>query len=409
MVTHDTVIPRARTAPTPSVKAGWLALLAAPGAFGLTAPAIVLPRIAEGLDVTVATATWLATTNGLGVAIGAPLAAALIARRSLRSTLLASAALMVLGTVALAVATDIAVALPGRALQAVGSAGLIAVAMNLAGTARRMGLITSSLATVAAVGGLAGSLATDWIGWQVALVLPALGLLGLVGTIRRAPRVAASSRPMDPLGLILVVALGTALTAVPSAPAPALAAAAVATVALVLRVRARPYGFVPHSLLGNTFFVGACALVLALGTSYFALIYLVPHGLIHGHLLHGPPWSNEGVGVALLVVQLIGAGLALVLATHAHRLGARRAVILLIVIGAAGLIAVFGPLAVTLLLALGLAQIGAAGGQGVLIAFATDSTDEGDTPVAIGLFNLCYLLGGAFGPALLPLLTSGGV
>ncbi|HIT77073.1 MAG TPA: MFS transporter [Candidatus Avipropionibacterium avicola] len=401
MVTHHTPIHRDEKVSAPRVGAGWLALLAAPGAFGLTAPAIVLPRIAEALDVTLATATWLATTNGLGVAIGAPLAAALVARRGLRATLLMSTVLMAIGTVILGVATDIALALPGRGLQAVGSAGLIAVAMNLAGTPRRMGLITSSLAAVAAIGGLTGSLATEWIGWPVSLMLPALGLLGLVGTLHRAPRTATSSRPVDLVGLALVVALGGALTAVPTAPAPALAAAVVSAGALVLWTRAKPYGFVPHSLLGNSFFTGACALVLALGTGYFALIYLVPH-----RLLHGSRWSEDGVGIALLVVQLLGAGLALVMASRAHRVAPRHVVILLVGIGAAELLVAFPPLAVTLLLALGLAQVGAAGGQGVLIAFATDSVDERDVPVAIGLFNLCYQLGGAFGPALLPLLSS---
>lgn len=388
------------TAQRTAVSAGWLAVLAAPGAFGLTGPAIVLPHIAERLGVDLATATWLATVNGLGVAIGAPLAAGLIARKGLRFTLSANAVLMAAGTLLVAAAPNIEAALIGRVLQALGSAGLIAMAMNMAGTPRRMGLITASLATVASVGALVGSLGTDWISWRVALMLPALGLLGLFGTLRAASRERASARPFDVPGLLLVLALGAALTFVPSRPLPAAAAAVLLVLALAWHIRSRPQGFVPLSLLRNRVFVAYSGLILALGTGYFALLYLVPHRL--GHDLR---WSGDTVGVATLLVQLAAAALAFGIAAYAARIGRRRTLVLLVALGAAGVLMAPFTAAAALLAALGLALVAAAGGQGVLIAFATDTTDDADTPLAIGLFNLCYQLGGAFGPALLPLLT----
>ncbi|MFD0345882.1 hypothetical protein ACFQ0M_06930 [Kitasatospora aburaviensis] len=39
---------------------------------------------------------------------------------------------------------------------------------------------------------------------------------------------------------------------------------------------------------------------------------------------------------------------------------------------------------------------------------ATQATPAAQRPTAIGLFNLCYQLGGAFGPAIAALITLGG-
>ncbi|SDK53809.1 Predicted arabinose efflux permease, MFS family [Glycomyces sambucus] len=390
---------RDRTA-APRVAAGWLAALAAPGAFGLTGPTIVLPQIADGLGVDVATATWLATVNGLGVAIGAPLAAALIAGRGVRFTLILNALLMTAGTLLVAVAPGLETALAGRALQALGSAGLIAVAMNLAGTAGRMGLIAASLATVASVGALVGSLATDWISWRVALMLPALALIGLIGVLGTSGPARGPARPFDVPGLLYVLALGTALTFLPSRPLPSLIAAAVLAVLLALHVRRRPEGFLPHSLLRDRRFTVYCGLILVLGTSYFALLYVVP-----SRLDHGTAWNAGTIGLAAMAVQLVAAALAFGLAATASRLGRAATVGVLIAFGAAAPLLAFAAGPTPALAALGAALIAAAGGQGILIAFATARTDPRDTPLAIGLFNLCYQLGGAFGPALLPLLT----
>ncbi|GAA2275967.1 hypothetical protein GCM10009853_032610 [Glycomyces scopariae] len=390
---------RDRTA-APRVAAGWLAALAAPGAFGLTGPSIVLPQIADGLGVDVATATWLATVNGLGVAIGAPLAAALIAGRGVRFTLILNALLMTAGTLLVAVAPGLETALAGRALQALGSAGLIAVAMNLAGTAGRMGLIAASLATVASVGALVGSLATDWISWRVAFMLPALALIGLIGVLGAAGPARSPARPFDVPGLLYVLALGTALTFLPSRPLPSLIAAAVLAVLLALHARRRPEGFLPHSLLRDRRFTVYCGLILVLGTSYFALLYVVP-----SLLDHGTAWNAGTIGLAAMAVQLVAAALAFGLAATASRLGRTATVGVLIAFGAAAPLLAFAAGPSPALAALGAALIAAAGGQGILIAFATARTDARDTPLAIGLFNLCYQLGGAFGPALLPLLT----
>ncbi len=390
MTTNDVVGSRA------PVAVGRLALLAAPSAFGLTGPAIVLPRIAERLGASLEAATWLATVYGLGLAIGAPLAAAVIARSGIRFTLLAGAVLLAAGSLLIAVPGGLGIALVGRALQSLGSAGLVAGAMNLAGTPRRMGVITASLAAAASVGGLIGSLTT----WQVALMLPVVGLAGLTGTAGTAPGRPFPSRGIDLRGLALVVGVGTGLTFLPSRPVPALAVTFVLVLLLTGHVRSRPDGFVPRSLVGNRTFGAYSALTLTLATSYFALLYLVPY-----RLHHDSGWSGDAIGLAAMVVQFAAAVVAFGLAAVAARLGRSRILVVLIAVGTVGALASLPSSPGLLIAALGLALVAATAGQGLLLGFATQSTEDTDTPVAIGLFNLCFQLGGAFGPALLPLLA----
>ncbi|MEU0162450.1 hypothetical protein ABZ154_27485 [Streptomyces sp. NPDC006261] len=50
------------------------------------------------------------------------------------------------------------------------------------------------------------------------------------------------------------------------------------------------------------------------------------------------------------------------------------------------------------------ASIAASSGQGVFAVRSTESVPDEERPAAIGLFNLCYLLGAAFGPATVSLL-----
>ncbi|WP_193514935.1 hypothetical protein [Streptomyces griseoloalbus] len=67
--------------------------------------------------------------------------------------------------------------------------------------------------------------------------------------------------------------------------------------------------------------------------------------------------------------------------------------------------AVFATASLVLLAAQALASIAAASGQGVLAVHATSDVADDQRPAAIGLFNLSYLVGAAFGPAIVSLLT----
>lgn len=188
----DTAATRPRPVPRPTrterpVPALVLALLAAPVAITANSPVLILPGISADLGVSVATGSWLVSVFGWAIAIGTPLAAALMRRRGARVTLTVSAALVALGTVVVALAPWLPLLISGRAAQAFGGAGLTTVAMNLAGSVRRMGVITAMFGMFGAVGPTAGVLIGGALSWRVALVVSAVGLLAVPFVAGRAP------------------------------------------------------------------------------------------------------------------------------------------------------------------------------------------------------------------------------
>ncbi|ATY97377.1 MFS transporter [Streptomyces bacillaris] len=393
LATQDTE--RGGSAPAP-VAGLWLALIAAPATFGVTSPAIVLPKIADGYGLTLDVASWLVTVTALAIAVGTPLAGGLISRRGLRAALITSTLLLIAGTVVVAAMPWLSTALAGRALQALGSTGLIAVAMNLAGTARRMGLITSTIAACAAVGPLVGSLVTNWTSWLVVLLLPVVAALFVPPVLRHASTTPADESPFDARGAVLLTALATALVVIPYFPLPAAICAAVAALLLALHIRARPDGFVPVALLRSPLFIGVSLLALLLATSFFRLLFVIP-----GKLSDDAGWTEDAIGVGTLVAQVAGSVPAFVIAAVAIRMGRIPVAIVLTATGIlAAVMTAVSASAIVVLAALAIALFAAAGGQGALMAYATAAVDSTKRPVAIGLFNLSYQLGGALGPAI---------
>ncbi|RFU83395.1 MFS transporter [Streptomyces triticagri] len=394
--------PHHGAADPPRVAAGWLALIAAPATFAVAAPAIVLPRMADGYGLAPDVASWLVTVAALSIAVGTPLAGGLISRRGLRAALIISTVLLVAGTILVAAVPWLPAALLGRSGQALGSTGLIAVAMNLAGTAGRMGLITSAIAACAAVGPLVGSLVTEWTSWLVVLLLPVVAALFVPPVLRHAPTAPADDSRFDGRGAVLLTALAVALVVIPYAPAAAAVCAVPAALLLALHIRARPDGFVPVVLLRSPLFIGVSLLALLLATSFFRLLFVIP-----GQLSADAGWSEDAIGVGTLVSQVAGSVLAFVIAAVAIRMGRTRVTAVLAAAGIlAAVLTAVSASAVLVLTALAIALFAAAGGQGALMAFATTTVDTTKRPAAIGLFNLCYQLGGALGPALAALSTT---
>ncbi|MCZ4559105.1 MFS transporter [Rhodococcus maanshanensis] len=401
----------ARVLPTESRAAGpqqisalWLALLASPIAASANSPVLILPAMADSFGVRTATVTWLVTVFAWAMAIGTPLMATLLRRRGTRLTLAVGSTLIVAGTLLVAVAPWLPLAMAGRAAQAVGGAGLATVAMTLAGTARRMGAITAGFGILGAVGPLVGSLIAEAASWRAALAISLVALLAVPAVIRRSPAVVpAATVPFDGRGAALLVCTASALVLVPRYPAPAVAAAIVMGAVLAAHIRSRPDGFVPAALLRSPAFVASTLLACALATSYFTLLLTIPQ-----LLRERTEWSTAAIGVGQLVALLIGSALSLVLAAAAVRIGRSRVLAVLIAVGAlAPLTAVMTPWAPLLLVAATLAVFATTGGQATLAVYATAAAPESQRPTTIGLFNLCYQLGGAFGPAIAALIVLG--
>lgn len=391
-----------RPSPARQVPAAWLALLATPVAASANSPVLILPGMADSLGVHTASATWLVTVFAWAMAVGTPLMAGLLRRRGLGTTLKLSAALIVTGTAVLAAAPWLPLAMAGRAAQAAGGAGLITAAMSLAGSVRRMGVITAGFGTLGAVGPLLGSAIADTASWRVSLAVGAVALLALPAVMRRADLSAPPrSTPFDGRGAALLVLTATALVLIPRYPLPAVAAALATGALLALHIRSHPTGFVPASLLRTRAFVLSAALACTLATSYFTLLFTVPQ-----LLRDRTDWSASTIGTGQLVALLTGSALSMALAAASARMTRPRVLTILITVGAlAPLTAALTPWAPLLLLVATLAVIATSAGQATLAVYATAATPGAQRPTAIGLFNLCYQLGGAFGPAIAAALT----
>ncbi|MFE3452621.1 MFS transporter [Nonomuraea sp. NPDC059194] len=376
----------------------WLALLAGPMSFGIAGPALILDDAARDLGVPTGSATWVVTAFGWGIAVGTPLMSRLLGHRGTRAALAVCALFLVVGAALVVAVPALPMLVAGSAAQALGAAGMTGTAMNLADSPRRMGLATASLAVVGSVAPLAGSLVADLLSWQVALALPALAVLAVPAVARSAPPRPAEPYPFDAAGAALLTTMVTALVFLPHQPLVAAAGALVAGVPLALWIRARPDGFVPAVLVRTPRFMLSCGLAFALAVGNFALMYALPVRL-------APHWTAGQIGMAMVWPLLLGGTLSWFVVAASARVRPGLVIGALAVLGGAAPVAVaIGDWPPVLLVAQAAASIAAASGQGVLAVRATSSVSQAHRPAAIGLFNLAYLLGAAFGPAIVSLL-----
>lgn len=137
--------PAEGTASRRLVPVWWLVLMASPVAAALNASVLISDDIGEALSTSTASASWLATGFALALAVATPLQAALMRHRGQRAVLRTAAALVAVGTLIVMLSTWLPLAVAGRATQAAGGAGLMVLAIALAGNARRVGAISAGL------------------------------------------------------------------------------------------------------------------------------------------------------------------------------------------------------------------------------------------------------------------------
>ncbi|MEV5123143.1 MFS transporter [Streptomyces decoyicus] len=376
------------------IPALWLVLLSTPTSLSANAATTVVPELARGLNVSVSHATWAATAFGWGAVVGTPLTAALLRSRTVRVAVLVNAALVLLGTLLVVLAPGLSGLLAGRACQAAGGSGLVTVAISLARTPRRTGLVTAAIGLVGAFGPLAGS-ALAALSWRVALSLSLLALAAVAAVVRDVParRASGDVRGTDGAGVALVAALVTALVLIAAAPLPALVCASVTLLLLGAHVRRHRDGFVPQPVLRTRAFRRSSVTACALSTTYFAVLYSVPHRLEEY-------WSAEATGGAVLLALATGSTASLLFVNWTSRLAPAA---VHTAFAAAAATAVVLPLAswpAAFAAATGFAVFAATGAMAwhaVRVAGAAPARYRSD---AVALFTLCYQLGGAFGPAL---------
>lgn len=385
------------------VPAGWLVLLSAPLALSANSPAMILPTLAGDFGVSLATVSWLVSAFGWAMALGTPLMGGLARRHGIRPVLLTGTALTALGTVLVAVTPWLPLLLAGRALQAFGGSALVAAAMNLAGgSTRRMGTIAAGFGVLGATGPLVGSTVASAASWHLAFAIQAVTLIAVPFVLKNTPRgETGGDGRFDTVGAAALAALVTALVAVPHYPLPGAVAVLIAVVLLGMRVRRVPDGFVPAVLLRSPAFLAASGMTLLLSTSYFAMLFAVPK-----LLAAKTSWPAGTIGGGQMAAMILGSALVFGLAAIAPRLPRRLITPLLLGIGGlAPAVAFLSPWALPLFAVSTLSLLANSGGQAVLGVRAMEAAPVEKRPVAIGLFNLAFQLGGAFGPTLVVLLA----
>ncbi|CAL9374066.1 Inner membrane transport protein YdhP [Streptomyces sp. enrichment culture] len=155
----------------------------------------LLPDIASDLDVTVGTAGTLTSAFAVGMAVGAPLVAALARNWPRRSGLLGFILVFAAAHAVGAVTASFPVLFATRAVAALANAGFLAVALTAAATlvppdrkGRALAVLLSgtTVATVAGVPG--GSVLGTVLGWRAAFwAVAALCLPAALGILRAVP------------------------------------------------------------------------------------------------------------------------------------------------------------------------------------------------------------------------------
>ncbi len=144
-------------------------------------------------------------------------------------------------------------------------------------------------------------------------------------------------------------------------------------------------------------FLVSSGLAFVLAVVNFGMFYGIPV-LLTRHA----GWTAGEIGLATLWPLLFG-GLASWVVTVTARLRFGAVVTGFVIAGIASPLVVLSSVApLVLLVAPGISSVTAASGQGV---FVVRAVPDDHRSAAIGLFTLCYLLGAAFGPALVTLLT----
>jgi len=399
------------TAPDDSRRTSWLlGLLFGLVGMGSSSAAIALPLMGPELGVSVGNAAWTISLYALMLAVTTAVYGRISDLVGVRLPLLVGVSLMTVGAVVSALAPDFTVLLVARMLQGAGAAavptlGVAALSARYDGEIRglALGRLAGGAAAVSCLGPLVGGLVEDAVGWRAVMALPVLGVL-VLPFVWSALAGEGSGARLDVLGAVLVALTSAGLVLLVQSPTSGIAVAGVGALLLALgaplvsmRVRRRPHGFLPLSVVRNATVVRSAVAAASVPASWFALLVGVPAVLV------GAGWEPWQVGlllvpsaaVALLVPRVGGPLLA--------RLGGPRTLALAAVISSVSLlVAALGtaqlwPVPVAAAVVLTTVSFGL--GQPAMTAAVGGAVHDDVRGVALGVATLLFLVGGSVGSA----------
>lgn len=377
---------------------------------GSSSAAIALPVLARDLDVSTAMSAWAISLYALTLAVATAVYGRVADLVGVRRPLAVGVTLMTLGALAGAAAPSFGALLAARLVQGAGAAavptlGVAAVSARFSGSVRSLALgrIAGVAAAVSCLGPLAGGAVEGWLGWRAVIALPILGVLMVPAMWRSLPAEGSGAR-LDLPGAVLVAGTATGLVLVVQSPSTGtdVALAGVGLLALgapgvAARVRQRPHGFLPRSVIRNAVVVRSSLAAAAVPAAWFALLIAVPAVLV----VEG--WQPWQVGLLLVPSAVVGLLSPSVAGPVLNRLGppASLAVASAIAAVALGIAAAGAWTGSALLLAVAVVAVTLAFGLGqpALMAAVGGAVAEDVRGVAVGLATLMFLVGGGVGSA----------
>ncbi len=399
----------------------WTLALASVGSFlvvlDMLAVSTALPALRVALHGTITTLDWTVNAYTLSFAVLMMTTAALGDRWGRRSTYVGGLLLFAAASAACALAPDVGVLIAARAVQGVGAAVLMPLALSLINAAfpaeRRgwaMGTFGSMTGLGSVLGPILGGVITQAASWSwIFWINVPIGVATAVAVLLRVPDSRGPVRRLDPAGLVLggIAALALVWGVVRAAGSGwgdglvigSLACGIVALAALIGWERRAAHPMVPFRLFADRDFATGNAGIFLLNASLTAAVFFTAQFLQNAQG-NGP----LAAGLRLLPFGVVPLLLAPWSGRSADRLGTRPMIItgLILQVVGVGLLAGFAaPSMPYPVLAGGMAVVAVALTLAVpaMTKAAVGSVGPADVSTASGLFSTVRQMGGAFGVA----------
>ncbi|HXH77228.1 MAG TPA: MFS transporter [Nocardioides sp.] len=387
-----------------------LGLLFGLAGMGSSSAAIALPLMAPDLGVSVGSAAWSISLYVLMLAVTTAVYGRVSDLVGVRLPLVFGITLMTVGAVAAALAPTFEVLLVARLFQGAGAAavptlGVAALSARYDGSVRglALGRLAGVAAAVSCLGPLLGGLVEHAFGWRAVMALPVLGVL-VLPFLWRALVGGGTGARLDIIGAVLVAGTAGGLVLLVQSPTSGLTIATIGALLLILgaplvalRVRHRPHGFLPMSVIRNGVVVRSAIASASVPASWFALLVGVPAVLV------GAGWEPWEVGLLLVPSAVVALLVPRVAGPLLERIGASWCLVLAGIVAAATLLLaalgthLLAPVPVALAVALATVSFGI--GQPALIALVGAAVPADVRGVALGIATLLFLVGGSVGSA----------
>jgi len=377
---------------------------------GSSSAAIVLPSVANDLDVGIGVAAWTISLYVLMLAVTTAVYGRVSDLVGIRLPLLVGISMMTGGALVAALAPTYGVLLTARLFQGAGAAAIptlgVAILSNryqgeMRGLA--LGRLAGFAAAITCFGPLIGGLLADTLGWRTVMALPILGV-GVLPFLWKDLTVGGTGARLDLLGAVLVALTAGGLVLLVQSPTTGALVAVVGALLLLvgvpavgLWVRRRPDGFLPLDVLRNPTVMRGAIAAAAVPAAWFAQLVGVPVVLV------GAGWESWQVGALLLPSVVVALLVPRTVAPLLTRFGGPRTLAMAggiasgsLLLAAVGTSIESGPL---LVLAIVLTTVAFGLGQPTLGATVGAAVATDVRGVALGIATLLFLVGGSVGSA----------